>query len=67
MGDIHQPECVRISDRISFLVLDRGTLHALARAPEWVREGGAVDIPAGMATALLLTCPARTFPPHARG
>lgn len=54
MGDIHRPTCVPLRSRISFLVLERGTLHASHHALELVRETGTVTIPCGMATVLLL-------------
>ena len=54
MGDIHRPHCVPLRSRISFLVLERGTLHASKHSLELVRETGTVVIPCGMATALLL-------------
>lgn len=54
MGDIHRPTRVPIRSRISFIVLEKGTLHAASFTLELVRETGAVVIPAGMTTVLLL-------------
>lgn len=54
MGDIHHPGIVRISDRITFLVIERGTLHASRHSLEWSRETGTVAIPAGLATTVFI-------------
>ena len=54
MGDIHHPGTVPLRARASFVVLDRGTLHASGFALEWTRESGTVVIPCGAAVVLLL-------------
>lgn len=54
MGDIHHPGIVRLGARITFIVIERGTLHASGFTLECQREAGTVVIPCGMATVLLL-------------
>lgn len=54
MGDIHHPTCVPLRARISYLVLERGTLHASAHSLVLRRETGEVEIPCALASVLLL-------------
>lgn len=54
MGDIHHPGIVPLRSRVSFIAIERGTLHASVQTLELVRETGTVDIPCGMSTVLFL-------------
>lgn len=54
MGDIHHPTCVPLRARISYLVIERGTLHAAAHSLVLSRESGDVEIPCAQASVLLL-------------
>lgn len=53
-GDTFHPVLVRVNDRISFLVLSRGALHANHNALEWTREGSACEVQAGSVNVLFL-------------
>ena len=54
MGDIHRPGIVPLRSRVSFVSLERGTLHASGYSLVLERETGTVTIPCGVATVLLL-------------
>ena len=54
MGDIHHPISVPLRTRISYLVLERGTLHAAQHSLRLERETGSIDIPCAKASVLLL-------------
>lgn len=54
VGDIHHPIGVPLRARVSFLVLERGTLHASRHALRLEKETGTVDIPCAKASVLFL-------------
>lgn len=54
MGDIHHPGIVPLRSRVTFIVVERGTLHASSHALELERETGTVVIPCAVSTVLML-------------
>lgn len=54
MGDIHHPGIVPLRSRVTFVPVDRGTLHASSHALQWERESGTIVVPVGMASVILV-------------
>lgn len=54
MGNIHRPIGVPLRARITFLVIDRGTLHASQHSLQLERKTGSIEIPCAQSTVLLL-------------